>query len=170
VGVTVAQPNYSLSIRDWDGKLSDTQVLTGAVTAVSLPALLTQIGNLRDAIDDVTIGVLANEKQTVFNTILSQDLPTSEFAQRGNKWIVFYHDNTQFFDAPVNAIPNAGYLKPFHFEIACADNSLLDDNSTVLDISAGVGAALVTAIEAMARSPYGGSVVVDSVEQTNVNS
>ena len=168
----MAQPNYSLSIRDWDGKLSDTQVLTGLVTALTLPALLTQIGDLRDAIDGVTIGVLANEKQTVFNTILSQDLPTSEFAQRGNKWIVFYHDNTQFFDAPVNAIPNAGYLKPFHFEIACADNSLLDANSTVLDITTALspGKVLADAIEAMAKSPYGGSVVVDSIEQTNVNS
>lgn len=163
------QPAYGLSIRDWEGSIGTVEINTGAVTAVSLPGLLTQIGNLRDAIDDVVIGVLADERQTVFNTILSQDLPTSEFAQRGNKWIIFYHDNTQFFDPPVNAIPNAGYLKPFHVMLPTADNSLLDDNETVLDITAGVGLALVTAFEAMARSPYGGVVVVDSVEQTNVN-
>lgn len=160
---------YSISIRDYDAKLSNTQVLTGAVTAVSLPGLLTQIGDLRDAIDGLTIGVLANEQQTVFSTILSQDKPTSEFAQRGNKWIVYYHDDTAFFDAPVNAIPNAGYLKPFHIEIACADNSLLANNETVLPLTQTEAAAFVTAFEAMARSPYGGVVVVDKIEQTNVN-
>jgi len=165
----MAQPAYSLTIRDYDAKLSNTAIHTGAVTAVSLPGLLTQIGNFRDAVDAMTIGVVANEQQTVFNTILSQDKPTSEFAQRGNKWIVYYHDNTAFFDAPLNAIPNAGYLKPFHFEIAAADNSLLDDNTTVLPLDAPAAADLVAAFEAMGRSPYGGAVVVDKIEQTNVN-
>ena len=165
----MAQPAYGLSVRDWEGSIGTVEINTGAVTAVSLPGLLTQIGNMRDAIDDVVIGVLADERQTVFNTILSQDFPTSEFAQRGNKWIIFYHDNTAFFDAPVNAIPNAGYLKPFHVMLPTADNSLLAANETELDITAGVGLALVTAFEAMARSPYGGVAVVDSVEQTNVN-
>jgi len=165
----MAQPAYSLSIRDWDGQISNTQFNTGAVTAVSLPALLTQIGALRTAVDGLTIGVLANESQTVFNTILSQDLPTDEFAQRGNKWLVSYHDNTQFFDAPVNAIPNAGYLKPFSLEIAAADNALLAQNETFLDITVNPGLAFVTAFEAMGRSPYGGAVVVDSIEQVNRN-
>ena len=165
----MAQPAYSLSIRDWDKKIGNTQVLTGAVTAVSLPGLLTQIGNLRDAIEDLTIGVLANEAQTVFNTILSQDKPTSEFAQRGNKWLVSYHDNTAFFDAPVNAIPNEGYLKPFSIEISCADNALLADNETFLPLDQTEAAAFVTAFETMARSPYGGVVIVDSIEQVNRN-
>lgn len=163
------QPAYGLTIRDWEGSLGTVEVNTGLVTALTLPALLTQIGAFRAAVDAVVIGVIADERQTVFNTILSQDFPVSEFAQRGNKWIIFYHDNTQFFDAPINAIPNAGYLKPFHVMLPTADNSLLDANETVLDITAGVGLTLVTTFEAMAKSPYGGSVIVDSVEQTNVN-
>lgn len=165
--IQMAQPAYSLSIRDWDKKIGNTQILTGAVTAVSLPGLLTQIGAMRTAIDGLTIGVLADEKQTVFNTILSQAKPTSEFAQRGNKWLVSYHDNTAFFDDPVNAIPNEGYLKPFSVEIPCADNSLLDDNETFLPLSQTQAAAFVTAFQAMGRSPYGGVVVVDSIEQVN---
>lgn len=160
----MAQPQFSLSIRDYDGAIGVMAVNTGAVTAVSLPGLLTQIGDLRDAVDDLTIGVIAKERQEVFNTILSQDLPTSEFAQRGSKWQVNYHDNTQFFDAPVNAIPNAGYLKPFQVEIPAADLSLLDDNQTFLPLDGTEAAAFVTAFEAMARSPYGGVVVVDSIE------
>lgn len=164
------QPSLTFTIRDYDNKPSNTEIHTGAVTAISLPGLLTQIAAMRAAVDGLTIGVIQNEKQTVFNTILSQDLPTNEFAQRGNKWIVYYHDNTQFFDAPLNAIPNAGYLKPFHFEIAAADNSLLDDNTTVLPLDEPAAAALVAAFEAMGRSPYGGAVVVDMIEQTNTSS
>lgn len=163
-------PAYGITVRDWEGSLGTVEINTGAVTAVSLPGLLTQVGALRSAIDALIIGVISDERQTVFNTILSAALPVSEFAQRGNKWIVYYHDNTAFFDDPINAIPNAGYLKPFHIMLPTADNALLDANETVLDISAGVGLAFVTAFQALARSPYGGTVIVDSVEQTNVNS
>ena len=163
------QPSYGLTIRDWEGSLGTVEINTGNVTALSLPTLLTQIGALRTAVDGLVIGVIADERQTVFNTILSQALPTSEFAQRGNKWIVFYHDNTQFFDPGINAIPNSGYLRPFHVMLPTADNSLLELNETVLDITVDPGLAFVTAFQAMARSPYGGVVVVDSIEQTNVN-
>lgn len=162
-------PAYSLTFRDWEGALGTTEINTGAVTAVSLPGLLTQIGTLRAAIDALVIGVIADERQTVFNTILSQDFPASEFAQRGNKWIVFYHDNTAFFDDPINAIPNAGYLRKYHVMLPTADNSLLDANETELDLTAGVGLTFKNAFEAIARSPSGGVVVIDKVEQTNVN-
>jgi len=164
------QPHYSLSLRDWEGSVGDVQVNTGVVTALTLPGLLTQIGALRTAIEGITIGVAAAENQTVFDTLLSQDLPTSEYAQRGNKWLVSYHDNTQFFDAPVNAIPNEAYLRKFRIMIPTADNSLLEDNEKRLDLTAGAGLAFVTAFEAMAKSPAGGAMVVDFVEQTNVNS
>ncbi len=163
------QPAYALSLRDWDKKIGTVEVNTGLVTALTLPALLTQIGALRTAIDNITIGVVANEKQEVFNTILSQALPTDPNAQRGNKWLVSYHDNTQFFDAPVNAIPNDAYLRKFRVMIPTADNSLLADNETLLDLTVNPGLAFKTAFEAMAKSPAGGSVVIDFVEQTNVN-
>ena len=160
---------YSLTVNDYDGEKTVTKINTGAVTAVSLPGLLTQIGNLRDAIDDLIIGVEQKETLTVFSTILNQDLPTSEFAQRETKWVVRYHDNTQFFDAPVNAIPNEGYLKPFDIEIGTADLSLLENNNDFLALDGTEAAAFVTAFEAMARSPYGGVVVVDSIQQVGRN-
>jgi len=163
------QPAYGLTFRDYEGSLGTTEINTGLVTALTLPALLTQVGDLRTAIDAIVIGVIADERQTVFNTILSQDYPASQNAQRGNKWVVYYHDTTQFFDAPVNAIPNAGYLKPFHIMIPTADNTLLADNEKDLDITANPGLAFVTAFEAVAKSPYGGSVAVDKIEQLNVN-
>lgn len=160
----MAQPQYSVTIKDYDGAPGITSINTGAVTAVSLPGLLTQIGNLRTAIAALSIGVVSDERQEVFNTILSQTLPTNEYAQRGSKWLVHYHDNTQFFDAPLNAIPNAGYLKPFEVSISAAKLELLEDNQTFLPLDQAQAAPFVTAFEAMARSPYGGAVVVDSIE------
>jgi len=163
------QPAYSLSIRDWDKKIGTMEVHTGLVTSLTLPTLLTQIGALRTAIDNIVIGVVAKEKQTVFDTILDDATPASAFAQRGNKWLVIYHDDTQFFDPPVNAIPNDAYLVKYRVMIPTADNALLTGNDTFLDLTAGVGLAFKTAFEAVAKSPAGGSVVVDSVEQDNVN-
>lgn len=160
---------YTLSMRDYDRELSPMKVHVGAVTAVSLPGLLTQIGNFRAAIDGLTIGITAKESLQVFSTILSQLVPTDKFAQRETKWVVEYHDNTAFFDPPDNAIPNIGYLKPFDFEIGTADLSLLANNSDELPLAESHAAALVTAFEAMARSPYGGAVVVDKIRQVGRN-
>lgn len=163
------QPSYDLSIVDWDKKIGHTEIHTGLVTALTLPALLGQTGALRAAIDNIVIGVIQKEQQTVYDTILSAALPTSEFAQRGNKWLVSYHDNTQFFDPPLNAIPNDSYLRKFRIMIPTADNSLLALNDTQLDLTVNPGLAFKTAFEAVAKSPAGGSVVIDFVEQTNVN-
>ena len=164
------QPAYTLAIRDWEGSIGTMEVNTGAVTAVSLPGLLTQIGALRSATVALIRGQASKEQQTVFNTILSAAYPTDADAQRGNKWLVSFHDNTAFFDAPLNAIPNEAYLRNFHVMIPTANNSLLADNENDLDITAGVGLTFKTAFEAIARSPAGGVVVVDSITQTNVNS
>lgn len=163
------QPSYTLTITDYEGSKGTMEVNTGIVTALTLPTLLTQVGALRTATQDLIRGVIANEQQDVFNTILSQALPSDQDAQRGNKWLVSYHDNTQFFDAPVNAIPNDAYLRKFRVMIPTADNSLLTDNENDLDITAGVGLAFKTAFEAVAKSPAGGSVVIDFIRQTNVN-
>lgn len=161
---------YSYSQRDWEGDIGTSTFNTGAVTPTSLAGLLTQIGNLRTAIQGLTIGAPASETQSVFDTILGQDDASTPDAQRGNKWLVHYHDSLAFFDAPLNAIPNAGYLKPFEVSLPCADNSLLADNEKFLDITVNPGLAFVTAFEAMARSPYNGTVTVDSIEQVNWNS
>lgn len=163
------QPAYDLSFRDWEGSIGHMEVNTGLVTALTLPGLLTQLGALRTATQALVRGVIANEQQDVFNTILDQSLPTSQDAQRGQKWLVSYHDNTQFFDAPVNAIPNDAYLRKFRVMIPTANNSLLVNHETRLDLTAGAGLAFKTAFEAVAKSPAGGSVVIDFIEQTNVN-
>lgn len=153
------------SIRDNNGDVTTTGIHTGNVTAVSLPGLLTQVGTLRTALEGVTLGVMARERLSVFNTQLSALRAASPVAQAETKWIVGYHDNTAFFDDPINAIPNAGYQKTFTFEIGTADYSLLADGEEELDIdtAATPGKVLRDALEATARSPYGGEIVVDYI-------
>jgi hypothetical protein len=163
------QPSLTFSFRDWEGTIGTMETNTGLVTPLTLPTLLTQIGALRSATAALVRGVVANESQTVFNTILSAALPTDADAQRGNKWLVSYHDSTQFFDPPLNAIPNDSYLRKFRVMIPTANNSLLPLNKAELDITAGLGLAFKTAFEAIAKSPAGGSVVIDFIRQTNVN-
>lgn len=154
-------------IRDNSGEVGRSNIHTGNVTAASLPGLLTEVGALRAAIQGLSIGVMASESLSVFETALSAARPTEPTAQRGVKWTVGYHDNTAFFDDPVNAIPNIGYQKAFTFTIACADLTLLDDGQEEIDLTDPEAAAFVTAFENTARSPYGGAVIVDYIKYTD---
>jgi len=161
----MAGGELGFSLRDNNGDLSSLGIHTGAVTAVSLPGLLVEVGQLRTTIEALTLGVMADERLSVFNTKLSALRAASPVAQVETKWVVGYHDDTAFFDAPVNAIPNAGYQKPFTFEIPTADYSLLDDGTEYLDIDTALspGNNFRLVFEATARSPYGGEVVLDYI-------
>ncbi len=153
-------------VRDNSAELGSIGIHTGAVTAASLPGLLTEIGTLRTAIEGLIIGVMAKESLKVFDTILSGSRPTDPLAQRGVKWTVGYYDETQFIDV-VNAVENPGYLKNFTFTIPTADLTLLADGEENLDLTAGAGLAFVTAFENTGRSPYGGTPKVTYVKYTD---
>lgn len=160
-----------LSFLDHSGESSAASFITGDITAVSLPGFLTQWGDLRTAIEGITLGTIQEEAAYVFKTRLSNTKPTDQNAQRERKWLVTYEDNLPFFDDPVNAIPNAGYRKVFNIEIPTADASLLPANleTEQVDITGTEMAAFVTAFEAIARSPYGGTVNVLKIELVGRN-
>lgn len=160
----MAGERWSETISDYNGETSTLSVGVGAVTAVSLPGLLTNIAALRAAIDGLIIGVPKSDTLTAYKTPISNALPSDPNAQVERKWLVTYDDITAFFDDPVNAIPNAGFGKIFNIEIATADADLLEDNQEFLDISAGPGLAFATAFNNMARSPYGGEARVLTIE------
>lgn len=157
-------PSWNLTIVDYNGETSSTGVNLGSVTAVSLPGLLTNIATLRTAISGLIVGNQRSDKLTAYNTTLNPALPTSTDAQVERKWRVVYTDTQAFFDAPVNAIPNAGFGKIFEIEIATADSTLLQNNSEYLDIDDTEGLAFANAFQAIARSPYGGTVTVQYIE------
>lgn len=134
---------------------------TGEVTAVSLPDLLTEVGALRTAIEGITLGVVSDERLSVFDTNLTNVPPASELAQIEAAWLVQYEDVTEFFDDPVNAIPNEGFAKVFTLTIGTADIvGRLQTNSDLANLANAGIAAFVTAFEETARSPYGGNVNV----------
>lgn len=157
------------SILDYDGERSNTSFTTGNITAVSIAGTLTAFGTLRTALDAIILGTISTETLKVFETKLSNTLPASASAQHESKWLVVYEDNLPFFDDPVNAIPNEGYRKVFTFEIPTADLTLLQTNSDKMIIASGAGATFVTAFEALARSPYGGTVNVLEIRHVGRN-
>lgn len=157
-------PAWSETIQDYNGETSVTGLNVGAVTAVSLPGLLSDIADYRAAVDDLILGTVKSDQLVAYKTPGTNALPSDQNAQVERKWLVTYDDITTFFDPPVNAIPNAGFGKIFNLEIATANAELLDDNQEFLDISAGPGLAYASAFNALARSPYGGQARVLSIE------
>lgn len=155
------------TLRDNSAETSRVEIHTGSVDAVSLPGLLTEVGAMRTAIEGLTLGVVAAEALSVFETKLSALAAASQLAQRGIKWTAGYSDSQQFFDPGVNAIPNAGYQKIFTFQIPTADLSLLASGEEELDLTAGAGLAFKTAFENTARSPYGGTTTLLYIKYTD---
>ena len=160
----MAGEQWSETIQDYNGETSVTGIHTGAVTAASLPGLLSNIADLRAAIDGLILGTVKSDTLRAYKTPGTNALPSDPNAQVERKWLVIYDDITEFFDPPVNAIPNAGFGKIFEVEIATADASLLADNQEFLDISAGPGLAFASAFNTMAKSPYNGQGRVLSIE------
>jgi hypothetical protein len=152
---------YTLTVRDYDRETSSHRVHTGQVTALTIAGLLTEVGAYRDAVDDITIGTLAKESLHVFDTKLSSAKPSDKAAQRENKWLVSYYDNTAEIGV---GVPNEGYQKIFTFEIGTADLSKLATDSDLADSTNGEIIAFKSAFEAMAKSPYGGDAVLISLK------
>lgn len=163
-------PDGRFTLKDYDKESSSWVFHTGAVTAVSLPGLLTQFGALRTALDAITLGTITDESMQVFNTRLANAPPTDENAQRERKWLLKYEDNLPFFDNPINAIPNEGFGRVFVSEIPTAlFVGLLLPNTDIADLADAAIAAFVTAFEAIARSPYGGTVNVLELQAVGRN-
>lgn len=152
------------SFMDFDREMSSMGFNTGAITAVSLPGTLTAFGELKTAIDAVTLGTIAEEGLYVNRTRLSNVPPSDANAQRERKWLVTYEDATPFFDDPVNAIPNAGYKKVFNVEIPTAKTvGQLLANSDEADMTTPEMIALKAKFAALVKSPYGGAVTVTRI-------
>lgn len=156
-------PSHSLTIVDYNGETSRTGLNLGPITAGTLPGTLTAIAEWRAAVAAVILGNQRSDRLVAYQSNLNVALPTDPNAQVERKWKLTYVDSTEFFDV-LEAIPNAGYGKFFEIEIATANADLLEDNQEFLDINTGVGADLVDAFEALAKSPYGGVPQVYSVE------
>lgn len=161
----------SFSIRDYSREKSGFGTRVGVVTAGTLPGLLTQIGTFRAATQAVILGTIQGEQLIAFNSRLTNAVPTDPNAQRERKWLVTYADNTEYFDAPTNSIPNEGFGRIFNLEIPTANltSALLIDNTDEADLTATPWVNWIAAFEAMGRSPHGGVPEVLLIEAVGRN-
>lgn len=129
------------TIMDRGEEKSPHTFFNGAITAVSLPGFLTDLGAYRTALDAIIIGVIHKEKWVGDETVLTNVPPASNLAQRELKILLQYVGDTS--------------QKKFTIEVACPDLAALTlvgkDDVELAD--AGIMAAYVTAFEQIARSP-----------------
>jgi hypothetical protein len=122
----------------------------GAIAAVSDP----QIQAVADAWDAIILGSAVKGVKSE-DTVIdggSQVPPSEELANRGQKWLARVQDSTT--------------SKVFTHELGTADYTQLPSpTSDYLDLTAGVGLALKTAIDAAYESPEGNTGVLLSVQQ-----
>lgn len=138
----------SLSYKDHDRELGSVGFRFVLLTAANFDATNTLMDNLITAVTAVQTGVLEVETRIALRDDNNALPPADPFAQRETKWLVRARDSAG--DA-------------VQFEIPCADLSLLVLNSSNMDITAGDGLALVTAIEAGVLSKAGLAITVDEV-------
>lgn len=151
---------YKLTLRDNSRETTRSDFNIDDITVGNIGDILTAVGTFRSAVDGITLGTPAKEALVMDETNLSAAAPSNPLAQRGVKWKVQYSDNTQYFDPPVNAIPNAGYQQIFTNTIGTANLALLEDGEEDLDLTAGAGLAFKTSFDAFVKSPYGGDAVL----------
>ncbi len=110
---------------------------------------------IADAIAALSLGSDPRAVVTVPNIVDagSAVIPTDPMSRVGNKWLYRLQDDTTG-----NIYTN---------EIGCADNDALPTGNDFLDLSAGLGQALATAIDAAWESPAGNSGSLLSVQQVN---
>ena len=150
----MAKGKLTVSFRDFDGERASASFDGEVVSDVNYTAQNALMDDIVTALEGVSIGVVARDVRTFYEADVSQVSATSEWAQRETCWLL------SLYDATAN--------KRFQRTIPCADLSLLDESETdpnkrrSLDLAAGAGLALKTAIEAYMLSPYGNAVTLES--------
>ncbi len=127
-----------------------TSTRMGLIAAVSDP----QIQAIADAVDAIILGaaVKAIKSEDTTIDVGSQTPPADDDANRGNKWLMRFQDSV------------TGRI--YTHEIGTADNSqLASPTSDYIDLTAGTGLALKTAMDAAYESPGGDTGVLLSCQQ-----
>lgn len=124
----------NISGLDYSGESTRFGVYITDLTAVNFDAQITAAQAVQTACQNVSLIAFDGIQVLALDTPKETAKPASPYAQRESKWLVTMSDN-------VNANLN-------QFEIGGPDLTLLASDGATLDVSAGAGAALVTALEA----------------------
>lgn len=142
----------TLSGVDYGGETGRTSMAIADVTAVNYDQIVgTDIPALQAAINAVLVHNL-DGRQVAVENVPAGAASTIQDAQRERKWLV----GMSFTN---NSVPGTARI-----ELPMANADLLSGNTENLDLGAGPGLALKTALEATARSKFGDAVTVEYVK------
>ncbi len=137
-----------LSYKDHDREIGSVGFRGVVLTAANFDAQNTLMDAVKAAVAGLTLGVLEVETRQATRTDNNAVPPADPFAQRETKFLV------KGRDASGNAVT---------YELPCADLAELTLNENTVDLTAGAGLALKTAVEAYAISKAEAAVTVDEV-------
>ena len=158
--------SYSMTLRDYSRELASHTFPIAEVTAGNYAGLLVLGAAYEAAVADVSNGVQAKKKIVAFEN-LDVSKPSDGTAQRELAWVVHFHDDEEYFDAPTNSIFNENYGVPQTLRIACpevVDTDLRQLDSDMADLTEARWVAFIAAFEGFALSQGGGDVKVDYIE------
>lgn len=132
---------------------SNSEFACTTMTPANAAATVTALGNFNTALAGIVIGNFGKKQLVYERDILGTTPAASPLAQRENKWLFRYHDNT---------VPSHKMTVSF----GTADLTILTGNSEFIDLTTGAGAAIKTAFEALAVSTLDAShaVTLDTVQ------
>lgn len=133
------QHYYTPTIRDYSNETSGTKIHFGAVTALNIAGFLAQLGDLRTALGNMILGIIARDAWIGDSTVQSNTTPSDTNAQIELKF--------QFIYEGVNS------KKRYRIEVPTADTTKVLPNSDKLDLADTDVAAFVTAFETIGRTP-----------------
>ncbi len=134
-----------------DEQANPTSTRLNVADAITDP----QAQAIADAIDDLILGSAVRATVTVPNVVDagSQVIPTDPMSRVGNKMLMRLQETASG--------------KVYTNELGTFDNDALPTGNDFLDLTAGFGLALKTAIDAVWESPLGNAGVLLSVQQVN---
>lgn len=146
----------TVSYRDYSGEVKGLRVYCGEITAVSLPGLLDDIGDLTAALDAVTLGERAKETWGE-ETIVSNDRADTKDAQIESEMLVRLRGATT--EQPFSfRIPTVDYTKFNYADPPAGDTVILTGAGATAETT-----ALIAAIVAIARTPWDETELVEVV-------
>lgn len=158
-----------ITIRDYSNELTRTKINTVDITAANLAAQTALLTTLVNEISPIINGNIAEWRFKVVTPGASTP-PSNAEAQIEKGWLVHYVDNSPFLDPGTDLVPNPGYGEPFTMTWYTADyTGHLVLNTDLADLTNADVIAFVDAFEDLYVSPYGGVVVVTSIEVVGVN-
>jgi hypothetical protein len=155
---------YEITLADNTAKSNGEPETTSSAVAIitltpsNVAATETLCGNLSAALAALVLGRFVKNSTTYARNVLGSTPASDPLAQRENKWLCRYHDNTTF--------------KKFQVSFGTADLSKHMTNSEFVDLAAGDGLAFKTAFEAVVVSPDDAAhtITLDSMQFVGRNS